>query len=114
MKYMVIKISNSEIDSCSHNEAGVATCSSRMGGPYVEQGSKLFSTRAGALMEMRRIIQSEFDAWEGRGCNDGWQFGFDPGNPVGYIYVTNGVHDDEYKEYWLEAFDVLEIEEVHA
>lgn len=114
MKYIVIKIYNTEIDSCSHNEAGVAACSTWTGGPYVEQASRPFETGAEAYKEMKKIIESELNAWENIGCNDGWQFAFDPGNPIGYIHVNNGQNDGEYKEYWLEAFDILKIEEVFA
>lgn len=109
MKYIVIKIFNTKIDACSHNEAGVATCSTCMGGPYVQQASKPFDTRVEACEEMKRIIKSELAAWEEDGCNDGWQFAYDPGNSIGYIHVENGQYDGDYKEYWLEAFDVLEI-----
>ena len=112
MKYIVIKIYNTQIDSCSHNEAGVATCSTWTGGPYVEQASKPFDSRSEAYNKMKEIIDMELGAWKRRGCNGGWQFEFDPGNPIGYIHVNNGQYDnDGYKEYWLEAFDILEINE---
>lgn len=113
-KFVIIKVYNSDIDACSHNEAGVATMSTSMGGPYAVATPGIYHTRDAALSEMNKQIEQELAAWRERGCANGWEFCYDVGNPVGYIVVHNNQFEDDYKEYPLVAFNVVQISEVVA
>lgn len=108
-KFVVVKIYNSDIDACSHNEAGVATMSTSMGGPYVVPYPGSYSSRAEACDKMNKFINKEIEAWREHGCANGWDFGFCPGNHIGYIVVHNNQYEACYVEYPLVAFDVIEI-----
>ena len=108
-KFVIIKIYNSDVDACSHNEAGVATMSTSMGGPYVVPYSGSYNSRAEACAEMDKLIDKELEAWRKNGCANGWSFDYCCGNPIGYIVVHNNQFERDYTEYPLVAFDVIEI-----
>lgn len=108
-KYVIVKIYNSDIDACSHNEAGVATMSTSMGGPYVVPYHGTYDTRKEACDEMDKLVDKELAAWREYGCANGWDFAYCWGNPIGYIVAHNNQHDADYTEYPLVAFDVIEI-----
>lgn len=108
-KFVVIKIYNSDIDACSHNEAGVATMSTSMGGPCVMPYPGCYSSRIEAYDKMNEMIDMELKAWRTDGCANGWRFDYCDDNPIGYIAVHNQQFNADYKEYPLVAFDVIEI-----
>lgn len=110
-KFVIVKIYNSDIDACSHNEAGVATMSTSMGGPYAVAYPGIYTERKAALDKMDKLIDKELAQWQEYGCANGWGFRYDPGNPIGYIVVHNNQYEAGYKEYPLVAFDVIEISE---
>ena len=108
-KFIIVKIYNSDIDACSHNEAGVATMSTSMGGPYVVPYPGSYRSRKEAYEEMKKFIDMELKAWRKHGCAKGWDFAYCPGNPIGYIEVDNKQYEGNYIEYPLVAFSVIEI-----